>query len=837
MRSESIRRAIRRASTAAVVAVLAMPWASPADAAPCTTQCWVDAVGGSDSNEGTGPADAFLTLQKAIDTVTAGGTVRAAPGLYDPNFTTVTKSVTLLGAQAGVDPLTRDPNDATAESIVQSNTGFRISGASAVVTIDGFVFKEKTVGMSFAISTGAGISDVGAAVTIESNIFSSMNGGIGSSFGTTPSSFAISGNLWSGGKNAISMQGDRGAATLVIDSNRFENLTGTAIFILVWTGAEITNNTVQSQTGAQDPIQVGGCHECRIAGNTIASSGGFESISLIGSDGPSVDSVIEDNVITSPTRSDNYGIYVGIATGTTIRRNTITGAREAGIATDPASSIVDNEITSAGGAGTVGIYLRRASTGSTVTGNVVTGAAVGVDIDPQAGSADTHVNRNAIDGTTAGLTNRAATLADATCNWWGDMSGPGGQGPGSGDSVSANVTFSPWLLGDDLENATCGPPATPTPTPSPTPTPTPTATPLPEVCDNCIDDDGDGLVDRDDDGCPARADGGGAGLGNATRAKAAVKCQKAIGSAGTSFTLGKQKLLAGCVAGLQKCVQEKPGDAGCVAKAGVKCSKSIAKIPSLQAKLAGAVRKGCDDPVLAAADLLAVEGVGFAAEAASCAAADVPSLVTASDVALCVARRDACTADRLLGAEAPRTRELLDLAGIDPGAFGCLPSAVDGGGQGVAPLARAKLVTKCAGGLPKAAATYVKQHVTLLQSCAQKVAQCVQQKPADAKCLPKAEAACAKLAAKLDGAKGARAKAAAAIAKACTGDVADVLATVGVGQGSATSYCAALGVASLASIGDVAECVVRDHACRAGQLLDTAIPRAAELLRLGGIAP
>lgn len=837
MRCDSIRRALGRALTTAFVTALALVAARAAEAAPCTTECWVDAVNGSDANEGTGPADAFLTLQKAIDTVTAGGTVRAAPGLYDPNFTTVTKSVTLLGAQAGVDPLTRDPNDATAESIVQSNTGFRITGASAVVTIDGFVFKEKTVGLSFAISTGTGGSDVGATVTVESNVFSSMNGGIGSSFGTNPSSFAISGNLWSGGKNAISMQGDRGAATLVIDSNRFANLTGTAIFILVWTGAEITNNTVQSQTGSQDPIQVGGCHGCRIAGNTIASSGGFESISLIGSDGPSVDSVIEDNVITSPTRSDNYGIYIGIATGTTIRRNTITGAREAGIATDPASSVLDNQITSAGGAGTVGIYLRRASTGSTVTGNTITGAAVGIDIDPQAGSTSTHVNRNAIDGNTAGLTNRAAALADATCNWWGAASGPGGQGPGSGDPVSANVTFSPWLLGDDLENATCGPPATPTPTPSPTPTPTPTATPLPEVCDNCVDDDGDGLVDRDDDGCPARADGGGAGLGSATRAKAAVKCQKAIGSAGTSFTLGKQKLLAACVAGLTKCVQEKPGDVGCVQKAAVKCTKAIAKLPALEAKLDGAVRKACGDPALAAADLLAVEGVGFAAEAASCAAAGVASLASAAEVALCVARRDACTADRLLGTEAPRTRELLVLAGIDPGDFGCLASGADGGGQGIGAPARAKLVTKCAAGLPKAVATYVKQHVTLLQGCVQKVAQCVQQKPADPKCLPKAEAACAKLEAKLDGPKGARVKATAAIAKACAGDVADVLAATGVGQGSTAGHCAALGVASLATIADVAECVVRDHACRAGQLLETAIPRAAELLELGGLVP
>lgn len=34
---------------------------------------------------------------------------------------------------------------------------------------------------------------------------------------------------------------------------------------------------------------------------------------------------------------------------------------------------------------------------------------------------------------------------DATYCWWGDPSGPGGVGPGTGDEVSANVLYDPWL--------------------------------------------------------------------------------------------------------------------------------------------------------------------------------------------------------------------------------------------------------------------------------------------------------------------------------------------------------------------------------------------------------
>ncbi|MBA7464977.1 hypothetical protein ES707_00135 [subsurface metagenome] len=35
---------------------------------------------------------------------------------------------------------------------------------------------------------------------------------------------------------------------------------------------------------------------------------------------------------------------------------------------------------------------------------------------------------------------------DATNNWWDSASGPGGEGRGSGDTVSANVVYEPWLL-------------------------------------------------------------------------------------------------------------------------------------------------------------------------------------------------------------------------------------------------------------------------------------------------------------------------------------------------------------------------------------------------------
>jgi len=36
-------------------------------------------------------------------------------------------------------------------------------------------------------------------------------------------------------------------------------------------------------------------------------------------------------------------------------------------------------------------------------------------------------------------------LVEARNNWWGDASGPGGIGPGSGDEISGTIAFDPWL--------------------------------------------------------------------------------------------------------------------------------------------------------------------------------------------------------------------------------------------------------------------------------------------------------------------------------------------------------------------------------------------------------
>ena len=78
-------------------------------------------------------------------------------------------------------------------------------------------------------------------------------------------------------------------------------------------------------------------------------------------------------------------------------------------------------------------------------------------IDDDAGAGNEFHNNNIYNNRDDGMEEQAGYSVDATCNWWGNVSGP--SGPGSGDGVSGNVLFAPWLL-SPTPGGTCYPFAT-----------------------------------------------------------------------------------------------------------------------------------------------------------------------------------------------------------------------------------------------------------------------------------------------------------------------------------------------------------------------------------------
>ncbi|MCC6765758.1 MAG: hypothetical protein IT293_13965 [Deltaproteobacteria bacterium] len=368
--------------------------------------------------------------------------------------------------------------------------------------------------------------------------------------------------------------------------------------------------------------------------------------------------------------------------------------------------------------------------------------------------------------------------------------------------------------------------------------PAPVCTPIlpDEVCDNCLDDDGDAAVDRADPDCPEPADGAGAGLGAPkTLGKAAIKCQKALAKSGAKLSAAKLKRLQACAQSGFACVQQKPGDAACTVKAAAKCGKALAGLAADRAKLAAALGKACGPPVLEAADLLGDAGLGFDAEAEPCADRGVATLTSVSDVAACVRATAECRADAIFAAESPRGGELLAALGRDAAAdTPCLGDTTNGAGQGLAGSA-AKAAVKCQKGLAKAGAGFAGKEQKLLQKCVAAVAACVQLKAGDPACLAKARTTCGKLALKI---AAAETKVGTTVAKSCGAvAAAGVLAADGLGFAIHTSTCAGMGVPALATLDDVAACTTRLHECRALQLLENQTPRLGELLDAGGVTP
>ncbi len=96
-----------------------------------------------------------------------------------------------------------------------------------------------------------------------------------------------------------------------------------------------------------------------------------------------------------------------------------------------------------------GIYVGGVSTVTlqrlAVTDNVGDGIYFAPDFTTACIPAATIINSAISSNEGYGLRNESGLWVDARGNWWGDASGPSGEGPGTGDEVSEDVEYLPWL--------------------------------------------------------------------------------------------------------------------------------------------------------------------------------------------------------------------------------------------------------------------------------------------------------------------------------------------------------------------------------------------------------
>lgn len=166
-----------------------------------------------------------------------------------------------------------------------------------------------------------------------------------------------------------------------------------------------------------------------------------------------------------------------------------------------------------------------------------------------------------------------------------------------------------------------------------------------------------------------------AGLPDPAAAKLAAGCQQTIAKAGTAFGAATSKSLDKCFDGIFACVQTKPGDQGCVAKAIAKCAAEVdVKQPQAHLKLAAAIAKKCGS----FPDVMSPDGLGYVDLANECQVDFGTTLSDVGTIAACVRAQHECLAEIAFGVAMPRAGQLAADLAVPTRAGSCL---VNRGGQ------------------------------------------------------------------------------------------------------------------------------------------------------------
>ena len=367
-----------------------------------------------------GNSTVYSTIQAAVNAATAGAIINVDAGTY-PELVTVNKSLTIRGAQAGVDARGNTRQAGTNESIVTgksvsdgTSSGFYINAND--VTIDGFTVQGDTSNNTY----GAGIVMAPNihGTQILDNILQNNVSGLFLSNNSATDPAVIQHNVFKNNNNA----GDNGGRGIYTDQTYF--------------GSQLTNVTIDSNYFL---------HNQGSTGTT-----GFEAAIAIE---PSVAGITSNIRITNNVMDYNgKAVLFFHTTGITITGNYVT-----------------NEQDQWSGA----LRFEGDDHNVTITGNTVydnTGPGVAIDSKGVPGDDSGFVinNNNFYNNSTAwgskisviaNAGNYTGTL-DVRNNWWGNSSGPSGDGSGTGDALWGNghvvsgaqwatasggsAIFSPW---------------------------------------------------------------------------------------------------------------------------------------------------------------------------------------------------------------------------------------------------------------------------------------------------------------------------------------------------------------------------------------------------------
>jgi hypothetical protein len=430
--------------------------------------------------------DGTPMIPEAVSLVTIGGTITAVPGYYN-EFTVVTKTVTLRGAQHGVDARTR--SSVPEESVLTSSAGAFDIDADNVV-IDGFTFQNQTAGQGTAVY----LRPTRSGHVVQNNIFTQNTFGLYlNASGATPSIVRRNrfvNNNQPGSASGNGIYSDQGATSILIEENTFTQQDNAAIVFTAVpptlnSGITIRNNAVITSSG----IALYYTTNVTVTGNTISGAqasgvtiGGGVTTATVSSnsfiDGeyrgvaifdlvssPNSNIILATNAFTQSIGAlqlNRPAIEVAAASTVDVLSNTFTFSGS-GIVTEVQGIVVgggattgvtirNNRLTASGVSGLTefaAIKLKNDLSGSAtvaIRNNLISGFLTGIFAAGLSNGAGITVVDNSLGGNTTAFSNTGAPIT-AEGNWWGSFRGPttSANPGGNGSGLSGAVDFSPWL--------------------------------------------------------------------------------------------------------------------------------------------------------------------------------------------------------------------------------------------------------------------------------------------------------------------------------------------------------------------------------------------------------
>lgn len=376
--------------------------ATPMAHAAGTTH-YVDQAGTDSDDCTTDGIGACKTIQRALDNAASGDTIKVAPGHYvSSGHLTINKSITLLGPQAGVNPVGDSPRDGTGEAVIQISSEYDyvaigIDGVDEYVIFDGFTFEETTI--------YRGCTDQTGTVTVRNNIInSSAEKPAGSA---SPSSGALPRALWTNCGNYV-------VENNILDGkNQYElssaGYMATQNGTITWTGNDVRNWDWSGVIAVW-------AEDVTITGNSFTNIK-RQSVRLAMLEG--TDNEVSGNIFTNSGAGPEEVGAIGIV-GTCEVTETEDCADVPPVAFD-------------------------------ITGNTIRNAHVGLSLAPNTAGYAVNFSENSLsDISELGVANGGPAQIAATHNWWGTGTDVEAMMEGDG------ITFEPYYTDPEMDEMSDG---------------------------------------------------------------------------------------------------------------------------------------------------------------------------------------------------------------------------------------------------------------------------------------------------------------------------------------------------------------------------------------------